>query len=117
MPESSRIGVEELYLQLEKKMVGKGLIKSCQMKLTFFVTKSDYARPSIDKKVFTKAIKRQFPRHSIEGHERCEQAIKDLFIHVPPCGQGRRKKKNRNLDLNKFLLNPKAFSRHQDLVS
>ena len=117
MPENSRIGVEELYLKLEKKMVGKGLIKSCQMKLTFFVTKSDYARPSIDKKVFTKSIKRQFPRHSLEGHERCEKAIKDLFIHVPPCGQGRGKRKKRSLDLKKFLLNPKAFSRHQDLIS
>ena len=117
MPENSRIGVDELYLQLEKKMVGRGLIKSCQMKVTFFVTKSDYARPSSDRLIFTKEIKRQFPRHSIEGHERCEQAIKDLFIHIPPCGEGRSKRKRQRLDLKKFLLNPKAFPRHKDLIS
>lgn len=117
MPENSRIGVEELYLQLEKNMVGKGLIKICQMKLNLFVTKSDYARPSVDKLIFTKAIRRQFPRHSIEGHERCEKAIKDLFVHVPPCGEGSKKKKKRTLDLKKFLLNPKTFSRHKDLIS
>ena len=117
MPVNSRIGMEELYLQLEKKMVGRGLIKICQMKLTFFVTKSDYARPSSDKLIFTKTIRRQFPRHSIEGHERCEQAIKDLFVHIPPCGKGRPKRKKRSLDLKKFLLNPKTFSRDQDLVS
>ena len=117
MPDNSRIGVDELYLQLEKKMVGKGLIKSCQMKLTFFVTKSDYARPSSDRLIFTKEIKRQFPRHSIEGHERCEQAIKDLFIHIPPCGEGSVKRQRRRLDLKRFLLNPKAFSGHKDLIS
>ena len=65
----------------------------------------------------SKEIKRQFPRHSIEGHERCEQAIKDLFIHIPPCGEGRSKRKRQRLDLKKFLLNPKAFPRHKDLIS
>ena len=82
-------------------MVGKGFVKSCQMKLTFFVTKSDYARPTNDRKLFVKVIRRQFPRHSIEGHERCEQAIKDLFIHVSPCGKVREKK--RKPDLKNFL--------------
>ena len=96
-------------------MVGKGLVKSCQMKLTLFVTKSNDVRPSVDRKIFIKAIRRQFPRHSLEGHERCEQAIKDLFIHIPPCGEGKIKRKRP--DLKRFLLNPKAFSRENNFVS
>ena len=117
MPESARIGIDELYLQLEKMMVGRGLVKSCQMKLTFFITKSDYVRPQVDKKLFIKAIRRQFPRYSIEGHERCEQAIKDLFIHVPPCGEGKEKRNKKRPDLKKFLLNPEASSRNKNSIS
>ena len=98
MPPSNRIGMEQLYLELEKKMVGLGHYKKCQMKLTLFVTKSDYISKKRDKKLFVKAIRRQYPRLTLGGKERCVLAIKDLFVHVPPCGRRPPKKRR--------LLNP-----------
>jgi hypothetical protein len=93
MPSSKRIGMDQLYLQLERKMVGTGFYKKCQMKLSLLVTRSDLARPNRDKKLFVKAVRRQYPRLTLGGIERCKLAIKDIFIHVPPCHDGGRSKK------------------------
>ena len=95
MPTSKRIGMDQLYLQLERKMVGTGFYKKCQMKLSLYVTRSDLVRPKRDKLLFVKAVRRQFPRLTFGGIERCKLAIKDIFIHVPPCYDGGRPKKKR----------------------
>ena len=74
----------DLHLLVKKNRLKAKFWKDCvvESKL-FFATES---RASLkDDVIFKKKIKRQFPRLTPSGEERCERALKDSFIHIPHC--------------------------------
>lgn len=81
---SSFVGPRNLYLTLEKELLGRGIYPDCYIKM--IIKEAKNMRPSSeDEFYFKRSTKRKFPRITLNGKYRCRKALKDLFIHIPYC--------------------------------
>ena len=75
----------ELYANLDSKRDNSsGLYNDCLVKISIKKANSRFISDS-DKVLFSKEVKRSFPRVTFDGKERCKMAIKDAFVHIPEC--------------------------------
>lgn len=63
---------------------GSKLYKDCSAEIKMYQSKVDRARKS-DDLIFEDAKQRSFPRHTLDGKERCNRAIKDATRALPHC--------------------------------
>jgi len=82
-PGNKKIVKGDLYFELLKE--SEGIIwKDCI--ITLALKRSEGNFPSAEDKVlYETKNKRQFPRITFGGKERCERALKDAFVHIPTC--------------------------------
>jgi hypothetical protein len=81
---TSFVGPRNLYLTLEKELLGRGIYPDCYIKM--IIKEAKNMRPSSeDEFYFKRSTKRKFPRITLKGKYRCRKALKDLFIHIPYC--------------------------------
>lgn len=81
---TSFIGPRNLYLSLEKELLGRGIYPDCYVKMKIKEAKNTKSSNE-DEYYFNRSTKRKFPRITLNGKYRCRKALKDLFIHIPYC--------------------------------
>ena len=78
-----RVVPGEFKVTVKKKLMGS-FYKSCFVEVEIFKINSDY--PSLtDTSIMRKSSTRKFPRHTLEGNERCKLAVKDMSYDINPC--------------------------------
>jgi hypothetical protein len=75
----------ELYVDFDVTSQEQALYNPCVVKVRINQAKGNKINLSADKSLFVKEIKRQFPRITPKGKERCIRALRDVFTHIPYC--------------------------------
>lgn len=85
LPEK-KLNVEDWYFTSSIKREGM-IYKDCTISYAILEAKS--VRPaSMDIKILEGSSKRNLPRVTFSGDERCTRAIDDLFVNIPTCRSG-----------------------------
>lgn len=74
----------DLHLLISKNKLKGKFWKDCVVEAKLLFSKESRASLK-DDVLFKKKVKRQYPRVTLSGNERCERALKDAFIHIPHC--------------------------------
>ena len=74
----------DLHLLIKKNKLKGKMWKDCVVEAKLYYSKNSNASLK-DDVIFKKKVKRQYPRVTFSGNERCERALKDSFIHIPHC--------------------------------
>lgn len=82
--ENKKLLPKDLYMEMEITTPSGKLFKDCIVKVSLKVAKNRRISNG-DKILFEREGKRQLPRVTFSGGERCRRALKDNFIHIPYC--------------------------------
>ena len=82
-PVKKKIRSGDLYFDFQLSKEGM-VWKDCIIELSLLRAQGNFPNKK-DKVLYETKNKRQFPRQTFSGGERCILALKDAFIHIPTC--------------------------------
>ncbi len=74
----------DLYASFKREHLDGKIFKECKIEISIKQALRNLGGPN-DEEVFTHSTVRGLPRITFKGHERCSRALKDVFVHLPPC--------------------------------
>ena len=74
----------DLYGSFKREHLDGKIFKECKVEITIKQALRNLGGVN-DQDIFTHSTVRALPRITFKGHERCSRALKDVFVHLPPC--------------------------------
>lgn len=74
----------DLYASFKREHLEGKIFKDCKLEVTLKQALRNLGGPD-DQLLFSHSTVRALPRITFKGHERCSRALKDVFVHLPPC--------------------------------